>query len=447
MAECIEQSRVACALGGVYTALAIDRVLPVMHCGPGCLAQAAGFLGSINGGQSPVPFEESTVPCTDFCNTDVVFGGAEHLRQVVGKALEYYDADLIIAVDGCTAEIVGDDISEVAESFEGSRIPVIYTKLPGFGGNNLWGHTQILKAIIEQYLPGGKPDPEKVNPRQVNVFGIVPFFDTFWQGTLERLETLLTAIGLEPNIIYGRGHGIRNVNKIPYAGFNLVLSPWIDLEIAELLESRYGTPYLQFDNVPVGPTETTKFIRKLTEYAHLDAVNAEKYIRESEDRYYYYISRQEPFVYSCEYVPKDFYFIGSASAAVSVTRYMVNDVGAVPNRIYITDNVPKERQEAIRKSLYDVEIEDKDYEIVFTEDGGLAAADLRKEHAYRSVIFGSNWDLFTAKEIEAAFMPVCAPIGKTLVGRKNYFGYDGGVDFFADYYSEVITNPQVAFIG
>lgn len=447
MAECIEQTRVACALGGVYTALAIDRVLPVMHCGPGCLAQASGILSGTNGGQSPVPFEESTVPCTDFCNTDVVFGGAEHLRTVIGKAIEYYDADLILAVDGCTAEIVGDDIQEVAESFKGSRIPVIWTKLPGFGGNNLWGHTQVLKAIIEQYLVPRQEEQREINPKQVNVFGIVPFFDTYWQGTLERLEDLLTAIGLEPNIIYGRGHGIANVRKIPQAGFNLVLSPWIDIEIAELLEKRFGTPYLKFDNVPTGPTETTKFIRTLVSYAHLDEIAAENYIRKCEDRYYYYLNRQEPFVYSCEYVPKDFYFIGSASAAVSVTRFMVNDMGSVPNRIYITDNVPKDRQEAIRDSLYDVELEDKDYEVVFTEDGGLAASDLRKEHVDRSVIFGSNWDLFTARDIGAAFLPVCAPIGKGLIGEKNYFGYSGGIDFFSDYFSEVVTNPQVAFIG
>lgn len=443
MAECIEQSRVACALGGIYTALAIDRVLPVTHTGPGCLAQANGILGRINGGQSPVPYEESIVPCTDFCNTDVVFGGGEHLREVIAKSIELYDADLIIAVDGCTAEIVGDDIEEVAESFEGSRIPVISAKLPGFVGNNLFGHSQILKSIINQYL---EPTGE-VNPLQVNVWGIVPFFDTFWQGTLERIEELLTSLGLEPNIIYGHGHGIENVKKIPSAKFNLLLSPWIDLDIVQLLEKKYGTPYFQFDNVPIGPTETTKFIRSLVKYAELDQIKAENYIKKGEDRYYYYISRQQPFVFACKYVPKDFYFIGSASQAVAITRYMVNDVGSVPLKIYITDNVPKENQEAIRNALFDVELEDKDYEVIFTEDGGLAEAQLREEHEDRSVIFGSNWDMLTARALGCAFVPVCAPYGQTLIGSKNYFGYDGGVDLYSDYYGEISVNPAVAFIG
>ena len=213
------------------------------------------------------------------------------------------------------------------------------------------------------------------------------------------------------------------------------------------MEQKFKTPYLQFDNVPIGPTETTKFIRKLVEYAGLDQVRAESYIKKSEDRYYYYISRHQAFVYACKYIPKDFYFIGSASAAVSVTRFMVNDVGSVPLRIYITDNVPKDRQEDVRKSLYDVELEEKDYEVIFTEDGGLAAADLRKEHEDRSVVFGSNWDLLTARSIGSAFVPVCAPYGQTLIGSKNYFGYEGGVALFSDYYAEIATNPQVAFIG
>ena len=85
--------------------------------------------------------------------------------------------------------------------------------------------------------------------------------------------------------------------------------------------------------------------------------------------------------------------------------------------------------------------------MIFTEDGGLAAADLRKEHEDRSVVFGSNWDLLTARSIGSAFVPVCAPYGQTLIGSKNYFGYEGGVALFSDYYAEIATNPQVAFIG
>ena len=256
MSTCTEQQRVTCALGGIYTALAIEKVLPVLHCGPGCEQQAGTVLGRANGGQNSYPLQDTVIPCSDFCETDVVFGGTEKLRKLIDKSIDYFDSDLLIAVSGCTSEIIGDDIEEVANTFEDREVPVLHAKLPGFKGGNTYGHTQILKAIIEQYLkPTGK-----VNPKQVNIWGIVPFYDPFWLGTLEKIEKLLVEIGLEPNIIYGRNKGIKDVDKIPSAGFNILLSPWIDLEIVQELEEKYNTPYLHFPNLPIGPTEDRKSV-------------------------------------------------------------------------------------------------------------------------------------------------------------------------------------------
>lgn len=434
MSNCSEQQRVACALGGIYTALAIDKVLPILHSGPGCQQQAGAVLGRTNGGQNAYPFQETILPCTDFCESEVIFGGSNKLTKLIEKSIDYIDSDMIIAVDGCTSEIVGDDIEEVVKKFDDQHIPVLYAKLPGFKGNNLYGHSEILKAIISQYLkPAGK-----INPRQVNVWGIVPYYDPMWQGTLEEIEKLLQAIGLKPNIIYGRNKGLKEVNKIPEAEFNLLLSPWVDLDIVEELKKRFKTPFLHYPNLPIGPSETTKFIRTVADFANLNKTVTEKYIKEEEDRYYYYITRHIAWIYGCKNLPKEFFVISSASAALAITKYFVNDIGLIPKKIYIVDDVPKELQEKVREFFYDLELDKKYIDITFTDDGGLAAIELQNGlDINRAIIFGSTWDMTLAKKNKFAFLPISAPYGDTIIGTKNYFGYEGSLKLFADYYAEL----------
>ncbi|MCR5702556.1 MAG: nitrogenase molybdenum-iron protein, alpha and beta chain [Lachnospiraceae bacterium] len=435
-----EQQRVGCALGGIYTALAINNVLPVLHSGPGCQLQSGTVLAKLNGGQNAYPYQETIIPCTDFSEADVIFGGSERFRKVIASSMKYYKTDLIVAVDGCTAEIVGDDIKEVAESFEGSDVPVIYATLPGFKGNNLYGHSQVLKAIIDQFLDGPVEKVEK----QVNVWGIVPFYDATWQGTLVGIEKLLKDLGFKPNIIYGRNKGIEEVKKIPQAEWNLLLSPWLDLDIVKKLEKKYQTPFLHFDHVPSGPTETTKLIRAIAEFADLDKEFVEDYIRDGEEEYYYYISRQLASINEGINLPKTFSLIGSAAAAVSTVRFMVNDLGFVPKKVYIVENVPEKHEEAVRNALYDLELEDKDFELVFTDDGGLPAAELLQEETPGEVILGSTWDEVLARDLNATFFPISVPIGPGLIGRKSYFGYTGGVDFFVDFYTRLLEGGRTS---
>jgi nitrogenase molybdenum-iron protein beta chain len=423
-------------VGGIYTALAIEKVLPIMHCGPGCQGNAAGVLGRTNGGLSGITYPESIIPSTNFCEQDTIFGASDRLHRLVEKSLEYYKSDMFILVDGCTAEIVGDDIEEVAGHFKQSPIPVLYATLPGFKGNNLWGHSQILHAIIDQYL---KP-PDMIRDKQVNVWGIVPYYDSLWIPTLEELEKLLFTLGLEPNIIYGRGKGIMAINRIPQAAFNLVLAPWTDLDVAKKLEAKFGTPYLHYPCLPIGPTETTRFIRTITEYAGLDQVHAENYIKQEEGRYYFYVKNGIKTFTGGTQNPKRFFINSSAAQAVSLTRFLVNDWGFIPKKIFIIDDVKPEYQEGITKELRSLEYEGKDdFDIVFTNDGGLCDQEIKKENFefHKICLFGTTWDQLTAKNNQLPFVPVSAPYGEYLIANKTYFSFNGALNLVRDLYNDM----------
>lgn len=439
---CPEQQRAACAMGGVYTALSIERVLPVLHCGPGCVVGFGSVLANSNGGQNAVGYMESALPCTNFCETDVIYGGAERLRILAGKALQYYDAELFILAGGCTSEIIGDDIEDVAASLTTDEKPVIHVQLPGFAGNNLLGHSRVLHALIDQYLRRFAEAPAGREPKSVNVLGVVPHYDAMWAATLEKLEALLAQIGLVPNVLYGRGKTLANFRAIPRASFNLVLAPWTDIDVAEKLRELYGTPYLHYPNIPIGPSEEALFIRALTEYADLHAGNAEEVIREREARYNYYIDRNIVWMFemhNLRSLPREFFTNASAAQSLALTKFLSEDLGMTPRRIFIPEDVPEEYREQIIGYFGAVEraglTED---DIVFTDDGGAFEEYIKgvDQRVRKSVVFGSVWDDLIAKKLNMPFVSVSAPYGDALIGDKTYFGADGAIGLISDIYND-----------
>lgn len=442
MVKYAEKQCVGCALAGYYTALAIDKVLPVLHAGAGCAANASQLLGINNGSQQGVGFNENLLPCTNIVEQDIVFGGIEKLKNVIDKSLEYFDPDMIIALSGCIAGIIGDDLSEIENGFKDARVPVLMAEVPGFKGDNVFGHEQVLKAIINQYLKPAKTT--EIDPLQVNVWGIIPYFDPFWSGNLDSIERLLIELGLKPNIIYGPGRGIENVNKISKSAFNLVVSPWWDLNTAKLLKERFGTPYFHYPVFPIGPTETNKFIYALADYAKLDKTKINKYIEHQEKRFYYYMERGVALQNEVHFLPRRFTVIANSNYALGSAKFLINDIGLIPNKQYIVDNVPEEYKEQLRKEYNNFDGGIK-AEVEFTIDVGSAHKELLDEAErlknmgivlMKSSIIGSSWEDVLALNLNANLLEISAPVNDLIVLDRSYFGYDGALRFFEDLFGK-----------
>ena len=447
---CAEQQRVGCALGGIYTALSIGGVLPILHSGPGCVHAMSSVLSLSNGGQNPVPFMELAIPSSNLKESQVVFGASDKLRSVLEHSLRYYKAKIFLVVTGCSAEIIGEDITEITEEYSTPEKTVLHASLPGFKGNNVWGHSQVLSALIDGYVEEyGERDVVK---GRVNILGVVPFYDPMWQGNLEKLEHLLREIGLEPNILYGMGKGLPELKKIPTAEFNLVLAPWTDLDIAKKLKRKFGTPFIQYPCMPIGPTAEAELIRLLTEEAGLDAEKTEAVIKRRADRYFYYFDRNLNWLFDMHNqrsLPREFFANTSASAALSVTKYLVSDLGLCPRKIFIPEDVPKKHQKGVAELFLKIAgkyINEDD--IIFTDDGGLFEEYLKgvDQTVRKSAVFGSVWDDITAKKANMPFVPVGTPYGDVLIGDKNYFGTDGAIGLMADLYNDAESKGLVSAV-
>ena len=172
MPNLIDQPRYKCALTAMQTVQSIPGALPILHSGPGCASKLNDNSGS--GGH----YSANVYPCTLMGEKEVVFGGIKKLRSTVENALKVMDAELFVILSGCTTEIIGDDIEEVAEEFAEKGKNVVWAKTPGFKGNNYQGHDWVLSAIFEQYLTKLPPAPKIKG--LVNIFAGVPQQDPFW---------------------------------------------------------------------------------------------------------------------------------------------------------------------------------------------------------------------------------------------------------------------------
>jgi nitrogenase molybdenum-iron protein beta chain len=424
MAKLLDQPRYKCALAAMQTVQAIPRAIPILHSGPGCAAKLNDNAGT-SGMYSPNIF-----PCTSVSEKEIVFGGNDKLRDTIDNALHIVDADLFVVLSGCTAEIIGDDIAEITGEFLDSG-KVVYAKTPGFKGSNYEGHDWILSAIFEQYLPKTRPEVQK---GLVNLFAGPPIQDPFWLGNLRALEKLIAALGLTPNTIFGHGRGLPNLARVPAAEFNILVSPWVGLRSVQLLEAKYGTPFLYCPVLPIGATETSKFLRAVAEFTGADRRRTEDFIAAQEAEYYYYIERYADIFLEMRIMSNRFVTVSDAQYALAATKFLVNDLGKFPSTQFIMDDTPEEYRDAIRaefgKLNYDIAAE-----IEFSTDGHEVHEKIKNAGLSGAIILGSCWEKQVAQQIGGNFVNISYPIIERLVMNSALAGYVGGLKLLEDIYT------------
>lgn len=434
MSSFIEQPRYSCALGAQQSVVAIKRAVPILHAGPGCSNKINNLIGQGEGYAGG-----STIPCTNASESEIVYGGEHRLREVIEGSFKVIDADLYVVLTGCTSDIVGDDVGRVTADFQHLGKPIVFAETGGFKSNNYVSHEKVVNAIIDQYVDkfGSKGATKK---GLANVFSVIPYQDPYWNGNLQELKRILEGIGLEVNILFGQdSRGIEEWKTIPEAEFNLVISAWAGLGIAENLKNKYGTPYLHFPYLPIGGNETSKFLRQVGDFASLEKTRIERFIEKEEGKFYSHIERTSNFMLEFRYgIPRRFYTLLDASYSIGFSKFLLNELGILPAKQFIVDNTPEEFRESIRKQFVEIS-EFRSAEVDFVIDGGKIHEEIKKDdHKNRALILGSGWERDIAKEIGADLLIVSVPVFYRLVLNCGYAGYVGGLRAIEDIYDRVL---------
>lgn len=433
----IQQPRHFCALGAYQTVLAIHRAVPIIHAGPGCCDKLSSGLRFYNGYQGTGYIDTTAVPNSNLTETEIVFGGKQRLRELIESTRRVMDGDFFVVLTGCTADIVGDDVQSLVSEFQDEGIPIVCAETGGFKGSTYIGYEMMLRAVAEQFLQPAK----KIEADLVNVWASVPVVDSFWSGDLEAIRTLLRGIGLRANILYGpNAGGIEAVKKIPAAAFNLVISPWVGVDMAEILKEKFGTPYIHIPSLPIGAKQTSRFLRDISVFAELKGEKTEAFVQEQELYFYQYLERVTDVLLSFRpNLPGRFFTALNANYALAISKFLVGEIGLLPGHQFITDAPPEQYHERIIGEFANLS-DSISSGVTFTPDGGVIKEKLREwEHVAKPLIIGSGWDKEIARNIGGSFLNAGLPIPDRLILDRTYVGYRGGLRLLEDIYSAVLS--------
>lgn len=424
----IEGPKYSCALGGAYgTALGVYGLVPLLHSGLGCgLGQLFGqlYAGGQNAGG---PVGGTSTPTTGLVEEHVIFGGEDKLRKLIEASTEVMEGDGFVVISGCVPALIGDDVDAVVREYDGEA-PLFSVNAPGFNGNSYEGYELFFEALIEQILT---PLPKEKGT--VNIFGVVPYQHIFWKGELDVIKNLLEKIGLKANIIFTEADGVEKLKQIPQAEYNVVLSTWNGQRAAKKLEKKFETPFITFPGVPIGPKQTSNFLRTVGEKIGVDSTKVEGVIEVEEKRTYRFIE------YSGDallIVRPHSYFavVADSNTAIGVTQFLVNEMGYLPDIIQLTDNPPEEYRESIIKELTG-NLETKSWpDIVFEPDSHLARENLR-DRPFQFLFASSLEANSSLPEFGALHVTVGFPSYNRIVLTDSYAGYNGSLRLIEDYVS------------
>ena len=426
MADEILLSRNGCALHGALKVLgAVNGFQPIVHSSAGCSIQ--NKLASVHYTDNAFNAGWLETPATNLTEKQVVFGGTARLREQIKNTVKIHEADLYIVVTGCVPELVGDDVPAMVKEAQDQAFPVISASTPGFKGDVYKGYEIILKSIIGQ-LPRLFYHESQKNTTLINILGVIPGQDPFWEGSLYELNRLLGLLNIQTNTLVGFGQDINSWKTIPDAALNLIVSPW-GFPIAKYLEETYQTPYLNIGWFPVGTDDTAGFINEIVKFIPVDPEVLQKVLLQQKKLSDYHIVKIGEAYFKFNF-QKRITIIGISSSVIGIARFLNHSFGQIISTVIITDNPSEELKAAITDILQFSE------KIVFTEDGKKIQDILLKDKP--EFILGSSLERNAANELQVPLLEISFPSAEHIILNKTYFGYYGALQLIEDFASLLI---------
>lgn len=444
MSKFIDRPRYACALGGALGTLrAIPRAIPIIHASPGCghnlqiaINSGAGYLGGgYCGGLS--------LPSSNVVEKDVVFGGEDRLREQIASTLEIMDGDLYMVLTGCMVEMIGDDLDAVVSEFADSEKPVIAVHTPSFRGNSYTGYELVLDALIHKYIT----KQVQKTPGAVNVLGIVPAQDVFWEGNLKEIKRLLEKLGLRVNTFFGEGETLEDIRNSGKASLNIVVSDVYGIDAARKFEDIHGILYI-VTGFPVGADATAEFMFTVAKALDIDESRVQSVLENEKRIYYDYLERLAD-IYNDIDLQRYAIVVGDSNYAPAITRFLSDELGWLPKLAVITDFLDETQQQSLVGRF-------KNYEsglvpsVRFDTDTSSVKKYIteiwprnRNERYYDSmdpaVLVGSVYERDLASEFGFPLLTVSYPVTNRVVLNRAYAGINGALSIAEDLLSILVS--------
>jgi nitrogenase molybdenum-iron protein beta chain len=424
----VHHDRNGCAFQGALRFLgAIHGVAPIAHANAGCSvgATAPEHSSAQQGGW----LETSS---TTLLERHVVFGGTSRLREQIKNTLKVRQADLYTVVTGCVPEVVGDDVPAMVKEAREQGFPVLGLATPGFKGNGYHGYQTALLALAQQ-APGIRGAAAEVPKGGINLLGIVPGLDPFWEGDLRAVSEALASLGVEVKPLVGYGSAVLEWESLPGAQLNVVLSPW-GLGAARLLEEQYGTPYVNFGWLPVGAD-----VGLLVEAVGARLGTAPETIAQirgdGEDRLRYFLHKLSA-AYLLHDLQRRVAIVGSTAYALGIARFLAGTLGQWVGTVVLTDTPSEDQREEIEKALR-AEAAGPELSLHFLDSSEAIESALIA--ARPEIILGSSLERPVAQILDVPLVEISAPTSGAPILLRSFAGIDGAVRL-AEQFSDALIS-------
>lgn len=190
---------------------------------------------------------------TDMQESDIVFGGERKLAKVIDEVVEIFQPKAITVSATCPVGLIGDDLAAVAKAAEQRHgIPVIAFNCEGYKGvSQSAGHHIANNGLMERVIGSGDWE-EAPGKYAVNLLGEYNIGGDSWE-----IERILTAIGYTVVSVMTGDGSYEKLKNAHVAELNLVQCHRSINYIADMLEKKYGTPWLKVNFIGIQSTIDT----------------------------------------------------------------------------------------------------------------------------------------------------------------------------------------------
>lgn len=428
MSNVIKNPRNGCALhGALQTVQEIDGAVPVVHANAGC--GVINYLANKTVGNGVSRYSGFATPGTAVQERHVIFGGASRLREQIKNTIKVVNGDLYVILNSCESAMVGDDVDAMTREIVEQGAPVVDTLIAGFNGGSHFGYEHVIFDILKS-IDGVKKNEQNTDEKLINIFGVVPDKDPYWQGNLEEIRRIFEGVGLKANLIFGVYGGVEDLVNAKNAVASVVFSRWGELP-AKLLKERFDVPYISFSSLPSFVSDERELIEKVSEYTKIDSDVKENFL-EWEERYEKnYLSRIRDDIIEYD-LGKRTLIVGDEEQVIRYGKYFRQVFGARIVGAVLTDALKKDEEhetdnseilEAVAEKIY-ITSDEKDIEDIIKRSGA-------------EVVIGSSLEKKITELNNVSLLEFSYPIYHRAILNQTTVGVRGAVEFVSDYITTV----------
>ena len=400
MSGIIKNPRNGCALqGALQTVQEINGAVPVVHANAGC--GVVNYLANRTSGQSNSSYSGYSIPGTAVQDRHVIFGGASRLREQIKNTIKVVDGELYVILNSCESAMVGDDVDAMTREIVEQGEPVVDTLVAGFNGGTHYGYEHVLADILKS-IDGVKKSEQQTDNKLINIFGIVPQKDPYWQGNLEELSRILESVGLKVNTFFGNDGGVSDLISAKNASLSIVFGRWGELP-AKVLEEKWNIPFIQFNSLPVLAEEEEELLSGIEEYIPIEELKTE-FIQKEKSYEQGYLKRIYEDIVEYD-LDKRVVIVADELDAIGIAKQVKKIFSGTIAGIVLTDALKKDEDHILDNSEILKNLAEKVYK---TSDQKDIEEIIKAIHP--EVIIGSSLEKSVAKQENIPLIEVSYPV-------------------------------------